>query len=218
MKLYSKTTLFGFFLLITGLMNTACKKQSSPPTNGNYVEGRVFDILSNQPIAGAYVELWEDDQGGETRLSSWDRRLGTATSDDSGWYRIPFEGCSDFMKQKGILARKGHYYTYPDPDLALVVCIAGRKTDYSLLPSSWLMVNIKNVNPLNEQDSIYLNLEGPLVFVGTQVDTTIFFQIESNGNRYFYWDVTKNNQPRPRDGGYVWCVTPFDTCNVQIHY
>jgi hypothetical protein len=122
------------------------------------------------------------------------------------------------MKQKGVFARKDYYYEFGDVNLALVVCVSGRKTDFGLLPSSWLKVNIKNVNPLNEQDSIYLNLDGPLVFVGTQVDTTIFFQIETNGNRYLYWDVTKNAQTAPREGGYAWCVTPFDTCNVQIHY
>lgn len=196
----------------------SCKKETPAQSESSYIEGRVYDILSNQPIAGAHVELWEDDRGGETRLSSWDRRIGTATTDDSGRYQIAFEGCGVSMKQKGILAAKGYYYKYPDPDLALVTCLPGRKTDFGLLPSSWLKVNIKNVNPLNEQDSVYLNLDGPLVFVGTQVDTTIFFQIETNGNRYFYWDVTKNAQTAPREGGYAWCVTPFDTCNVQIHY
>jgi len=216
----SKSIFYVFVLTLMSMFNFACKKDPVPttPDNLSFVEGRVYDFLTNEPIAGAQVELWEDDVGGDNRLSEWDRKLGTGITDASGRYKIPFEGCSNYMKAKGILARKENYFTWDNPDLLLINCGNDFQTDFSLVPSSWIKLNIQNVNPVNVNDSIFLSLTGPLELLGTQVDTTLFFELQSNDNLYFYWDVTKNGQTAPRSGGYVFCSTAFDTCSFDIHY
>lgn len=208
------------FLLVLccSLVLFGCKKESPTPVNTAFVEGVVLNLMTNEPIAGATVELWEDDMGGDTRLSAWDRKLGSTISDSLGRYKIPFEGCSNTMKQKGILAAKQNYYRYEDPGLNLINCTGDKLTVYQLIPSTWVRLNIKNIHPLNAQDSIFLSLTGPLVLKGTQVDTTLYFEIEGNSSRYFYWEVTRNGQTAARQGGFVFCSTPFDTCNYEIHY
>src|SRR6218665_1989234 len=137
-----------FITLILFCFAFSCKKEKYN-INAS-VEGYVIDVVTKDSLANTEVQLWEDDRGGSTGLSDFDRQIATTFTDAKGYYKISFTGSK--IKYYGIRAVKDFYDSVAD--LATFGARENFSINYPMYPLSWLKIHIQNVLPTYPNDSI----------------------------------------------------------------
>lgn len=193
------------------LFFSACRKNDKYKAFDTYVDGYILDGISGDSVAGAFVQLWQDDGGGSTKPKNYDRILATTMTDTTGYYRISFK--CDPLKTTAIVAKKSLYFYSDEIDMSMFAC--GRQGIlYTIQPLSWIRVHIKNTLPADGEDSIYFFHN--IYFKGLTTDTVFYRQIKTTDVQLDIWDVTKNGTT-VRHSAYTGC-RPFDTCTLNIFY
>jgi hypothetical protein len=205
---------FCVFLIVSSV--SSCKKDEYAPYD-TYVDGYIVDAATLDSVAGAVVELWEDDKGGSNLLGDYDRIIATAITDETGYYNIYFK--CDPLKGKAIVAKKSLFFYgkggFYDQNMDVSMFSCGRKNiNYKIIPLSWIRVHIKNVSPSDEKDSIYFFPQ--LRLTGVSVDTVFYREIESPNTQLDIWDVTKGGITT-RHSSVLKC-SPFDTCSLNVFF
>jgi len=199
-----------FLFICLLFISAGCKKvKNLEEITPTYIEGYVVNSITGDSVAGALVELWEDDKGGSVLLENFDTKLATFYTNDNGYYKFNFS-CSN-LKYYGIIAFKEYYTNYN----TLGVFSCNKITmSINLTPFSWLKIHLKNINPFNENDSIYYHYYFSLV--GDDIDTTLYRQFSSDVTQVDKWDVTKNGITTTHAA--INSCTPLDTCSLNIYY
>ncbi|MBP7713696.1 MAG: hypothetical protein IPJ93_05405 [Bacteroidota bacterium] len=197
-----------FITLILFCFSFSCKKENY--SINAYVEGYVIDVVTKDSLANTEVQLWEDDRGGSTGLSDFDRKIATTFTDAEGHYAISFTGSK--IKYYGIRAIKNLYDSIAD--LATFGARETFRMDYPMYPLSWLKIHIQNVLPSQPDDSIFFS---PNVNKkGENVDTVFYREFRSTSPQIDFWDITENGITT-RYSQITNCA-PFDTCQLNVIY
>ncbi len=205
-----KNYLYLTALVIIGL--TSCKKDRNlEKRTQTFIEGHIVNSITGDSIPGARVELWEDDRGGSLIIEDYDRKLGETKTDEKGYFKIHFL-CSN-VKAYGIIPYKENYTNYNT-----VTNVNCSRTSYQsgirLMPFSWLRIHIKNINPFDDNDSLYYYYHFSLV--GQNIDTVFYRTFAADAVQVNKWNVTKNGQTTSHYA--INTCSPHDTCSLNIYY
>ncbi|MBA3285811.1 MAG: hypothetical protein H0U27_12235 [Nitrosopumilus sp.] len=185
------------------------KDKSLEETTQTFIEGHIINSITGDSIPGARVELWEDDRGGSLLIEDYDRKLGETITDENGYFKIHYL-CSN-IKYKGIIPFKENITNYNT--VATVNC-SRTYVQKRLMPLSRLRIHIKNINPFDDNDSLYYYYHFSLV--GQNIDTILYRTFATDALQVDKWNVTKNAQTTSHYS-IITCL-PHDTCSLNIIY
>jgi hypothetical protein len=202
-----------FILLVPLLLCLAhCKKQRSDIT---VVEGFAYEFGTKKALVGASIWIVGPTSGctfGNCPLE--EIANSRVKTDANGHYRIEFR-----HESAGYYEMRGFFkalYTFPTEYRVVV----GEINSFKLLfvPPAWLAVHVKNVNPVNNNDSIVLNAPGfpSTTLAGTNINETRIRLVEGNSNQYItYWVTKRGIESVKRDS--ILC-TGHDTTHYYLNY
>jgi hypothetical protein len=181
-----------FFVLVSfSFLMVQCRKDAN-----NYIKvsGKVLEFGTNKPIANAKVGIYSE--GGAFLGTTWSNLVDTTRTDANGFYSIEKQGI-DNGSSFYVSAAANKYYTY-DPTKYVATGQDVMNNDIVLDPFAWIKVHVKNVNPLNDRDSIFLgNLVGPpsgeTIYTGKNVDLNFLNKVRGNLSMRATWTVARNN-------------------------
>lgn len=178
-----------FIALVLFLIS--CKKENTS------VSGKVLDSCTNQPLSNVLVEVY----GGEDSKSSTNRTtlIESTTTSTDGSYEISFRA-SYFDEVYWVLCA-GKRFDFVDKK-------KNNKIDLSITYASQksiLELQIKNITPFDNNDSIYIEANFPnslypnnikkYSYTGSAINRTESFKIDGCDPKLavLKWAVTKNN-------------------------
>ena len=172
-----------------------------------------MDRGTEVPILNTRVRLIEITYNGFSNPSK--RVIQSAISDAKGQFAFDFQWAEGLSYE--VDAIPNNYQTYYEVPIVKGDITQGQtnKVDCFLNPYSWVKYRVRNVNPLNEKDSISF-LGG--TFSGKDVDKTIVVKTAKLWSRpdSVYWSVIRNS---------VWTkyskpitIIPKDTVSFEINY
>ncbi len=156
-------------------------------------------VLNINPLAGSYTTP----VGGKTvRTDSTGRFEFIYTGPAYGQIGISFGGNNSYHNLGG--------YDYITP-------YTTQTHNIQLQPYGWLKLHVKNVNPWNGDDLLWVGIgNGNGLIENGIVDKTVFFKTPGNGKTTIGWGVTKNGiENIYRDTFYL---PGFDTTFYEILY
>ena len=197
-------------LVLFAFLFSSCRDKENAQIDAS-LEGYVIDAVTEDSVANARVEIWEDDKGGSNQHREYDRLIASGTTDNNGHFLLHFK-CDD-IKTRAVLARKQHYYYSEQISMDLIHCDT-KKINRFISPLSWVRIHIKNVNPISDDDSLYFH--HGIALKGMKVDTVFYEEFMSEVTRVDIWDITKNQQTVRK--GQITACAPLDTCLLEIFY
>lgn len=188
----------------------SCKKDENP-TETYHVWGQVIDHYFNKPVPNAIIRVYT---GQNTYSTNYERFRDIAyegRTDDSG--RFDFTYQTKKRNWKGVAAFKEGYF-----DSKGVYLISNGKIDKYLQPLKNINFHIKNIDPVDDADSIYIDmfLGVKKGFKGKNIDTTILISFQMDLSQRVEWVITQNGDSR-HTLAYIDCI-PLDTCTYKIHF
>lgn len=195
------------------LLLVQCHKE--PTSTFIKMSGKVLEYGTNKPIANAKVGIYEE--GGEFLGATWTRLLDTTRTDANGFYYFDkpnLDKGSSFF----IAATANKYYAY-DPNSYLITGQVVTNNDIVLDPFAWIKVHVKNVNPFDDRDSIFLDgIVGTLsgIHIGNNVDLNYVNTIRGNRPMEASWTIIKNNIRKIYAD--TLRINAHDTLKYQIFY
>jgi len=195
-----------FILLLCVLIIVSCKKKSE----NIIISGYIYSPLENKYLENVKVEL----KGQLYENNTWNSNYNTITSvttDATGNFYIEHEKVRTSSLK--IVATKNKYID-TEKNIPVDNIIPGEeyKMNLKIYPLSYLLINIKNELPANDNDeiTITLNLEtetcnsclqsNNFYYVGSQIDTMIFGKVYGEKTYTIEWttntngDITQNSQ------------------------
>ncbi|MEP7194957.1 MAG: hypothetical protein ABI851_00445 [Saprospiraceae bacterium] len=177
------------------------------------VDGRVFEFGSNKPLVNCMVvlkeEFHEPFSGGGIYYT-----IDTTYTDSIGYYVFDFK----HMKKDQVYS-----YSYVVEAIQPLYFSGGnsmeegfwnKNRDIILDPYAWIKVHIKNVNPFDEKD--YLWLGGGGDYYGININTSEVNIKFGNHSEEFVWYIGKNGiQVKKSDTVFV---AGHDTLTYEILY
>ena len=177
--------LFSVLLLSLG----SCDDNTPEILPHTIVKGRVLEYGTNEPVAGAKVNLL----GGEWSLGgSFGSIQDTFLTDADGYYEFTFKPKEGYIYY--LDAEKEQYWDFiPTLDFS---DYKENNLDIVLDPEAYLELHVKNINPFDNNDNIrysgFWSGGAAQDNLGVNID---FFDIKTvRGNRgvHIYWNVSKN--------------------------
>jgi|OM-RGC.v1.014300920 hypothetical protein len=186
-----------FFLVF--FLCFSCNKEAD---NIIEISGLIVDRINNSPINNVDILLEKKDFGGTTFSNSFDE-LETTTTNNYGEYEFSFQN-SNTVEYRITVSKDGFFsdQTVINPDLLSLEQV--NVFDFEIYSSSYLILNLINNSPFNNNDEIILNSDlissvvgscftNVLSLSGTAVDTTIECAVYGNQMVTFDYFVTKDN-------------------------
>ena len=177
--------LFSVLLLSLG----SCDDNTPEILPHTIVKGRVLEYGTNEPVAGAKVNLL----GGEWSLGgSFGSIQDTFVTDADGYYEFTFKPKEDYIYY--LDAEKEQYWDFiPTLDFS---DYKENNLDIVLDPEAYLELHVKNVNPFDNQDRIHSSFGGnsPDDYYGMSVDIFRRETVRGNRNINLTWGVVKNSE------------------------
>jgi len=193
MELHLATRINTFLLFcLVVLFGTGCFKFNEPGVSQNITwKGRVLERGTNKPLAKAKIYLYSarssgfDPLGGGSGSGSIIDSFYTAAN---GTYSFTyFDNIDDSYSLKGVA--DGYYLGESEGTLGTR---EDPRTDILLDPYAWIKFHVKNVNPYDDNDEIYIGSSKAIV--GSRVDTTFVSQEIGNAKFSFNNWVIKNKK------------------------
>lgn len=211
------------FIIIVILL-ISCRKNKEA---GTEISGTISNLHSGQGVSGIVVYLEAQEIQNGNFNSSW-RSVDEAISNSNGSYNLYFD-------KKNVIEYRIRYEApnyfgqeiFVNPDDVKVG--ENLVKNISIAGVSWMRVNVKNMNPVNNQDLFAYNISaGQLncpdpccnsdqkMFIGMNVDTSIVCLAESDHLIYLTGESIKNGQSNPfSSNGYL----PLgDTLEINANY
>lgn len=215
-KRIALASLVALFLIIN-----ACKKEDK---ENIIITGTVINPQNGSPISGAKVYLDGKILNGGVYNDNYSE-IANATTDASGTFEIktPYQVVSSYK----IRAFKNNYFDY-SKIIASESIEKGStySTTLSILPVSWVKLNINNVLNYSEDEIQYKYSGTPLscfdccsnqFLIGTgSYHTTYKCKVVGNQYNKFYWTVRRNGLTNPFTDS-IYCAA-FDTTVLNINY
>jgi hypothetical protein len=206
------------FLFILGCFSflmAQCTKDDSYLGDHTIAAGTITEAVSAKPVANVQMILYRCTYQvfGGSSCAIFD----STRTDAKGFYSFDFKHEKDYQYEidavpdskkyaiinNGFPVEKGRYRNM----INLV-----------LTPYSWVKLKIKNINPINQWDTIRI-FNGSPTSRGTHlgaVDFTDKYRVLSTAKEYIGWQVSKNGQVTSNE---VYLACPaFDTVTYQINY
>lgn len=169
-------------LTLSLMFTTSCNK-----SDNHSWEGTVLEYGSNKPVANATVYLVEKSSGGI---------LGPVGSSTEDSVTTGADGKFKFKFIDGPVAHyiRGKADLYYETELSRNGNSPSKtKKDLILDPHAWLRIHVKNVNPVDENDTIAFetfacNETG---FVGSDIDEELLCQFSGNKTHTLYYKTFK---------------------------
>lgn len=218
MKQYS----FLLFITLTISILFGCSKEDNPYEGKIHVEGQVLEKGKiPKPIPNAMVILSEVKVTGVFDPVYY-IPLDTVLSDKDGNYVLE--------RSANGLSGAYHIYAFADPEQYWnrsdepVIGKNIRKgvsvnNTLFIQPYGFVKVNIKNVNPVDDDDYFIINVGTPKgkTFLGKQVDDTYFARENGNDTITVYHDVLKTGQQYAAHKT-KYFLNSHDTLKLNINY
>ncbi len=213
------------FILLCIISILSCKRNKD---NMIDISGTVKNKISNNNIGDVQAILEFKEFGGTSYSNSYSE-IETTTTHQNGTYSFIFENRNAIEFR--IKFSNEQFYSEEiiiNPDDLDITDI--NIHDITMYSKSYLILNINNSNPFNNQDQLVLNFNnlisipsGPgacfsniISLTGATADTTIECQVYGGQNANFDYFVTKNNLTNQYNGS-VFC-TDGDTIIKSINY
>jgi 5-hydroxyisourate hydrolase-like protein (transthyretin family) len=211
------------FLLLP-LLLSSCRKNKEA---GTEISGTITNLHNGQGVSGIVVYLEAQEIQNGNFNSSW-RSVDEALSNSNGSYSLNFDKKN--VVEYRIRYEAPNYFSqeiFVNPDDVKVGVNLVR--NISIAGMSWMKVNVKNTNPVNNQDLFAYNISaGHLscpdpccnsdqkMFIGMNIDTSIVCLAESDHLIYLNGESIKNGQSNPYSAnGYL----PLgDTLVINANY
>lgn len=166
---------FIFFLLITSIFG--CKKRHEPLHGTLEISGKITDIISNQPIAGATVEL----TGIRTRFGhpEYDG-VATDTTDALGNYSFSYNADGEYEFQ--VYARKSPWYM-GSGNVAfqndIIKSLGTHILDLKCHRTAFAKINLVNTPPVDTISSIYFTGYNSIDLFDFYKDTILYLELSA---------------------------------------
>lgn len=211
-------------IIVLGLLLNSCRKNTE---SGTEISGKITNLHNGQGVSGIVVYLEAQEIQNGNFNSSW-RSVDEAISNSSGNYTLIFDKKN--VIEYRIRYEAPNYFNqeiFVNPDDVKVGENLIR--NISIAGMSWMKVNVKNMNPVNNQDLFsynisagHLNCPDPCCnpdqksFMGMNIDTSIVCLAESDHLIYLNGESIKNGQTNPYSAnGYL----PLgDTLVINANY
>ncbi len=201
-----KKSYYLLFLLVFFLTN--CKKDNS--LEDKIAKGRVVDLVTGEPVVGAYVALFES----AGNILQPGLKLSAETFTDT-------DGYFNFGSAKGdeVKATKANYY-----DSRYYTTIGNEYIHnpvVTLEPYAYINLHCKNVSKIYGGIGFYLLIKGKTVrFGGLDVDTIIRGSKIHSANTKLEYVLTRWWDGKAIDSLHNILITPrrFDTIDVYVNY
>lgn len=210
-----KTT---YICLALCLILSACGKNEVRPTT---ISGQALQYGTLEPIEGANVYLIASGGGDGNILTndlSW-TTLDSMLTDTEG--RYAFERIISGAPY--IVTELDDTRYAPQRDIIPVQKEGDNPIDLIFKPYAWFKIHLKNVNPHNTRDEIFLGGFGlgggsdQNRFIGSSIDTTIIGEVEANKNINLKWIIYKENNDDMEENDSFY-ISAFDTIDYEILY
>ena len=204
-----------FLLACFGFLLAQCQKDNTYLGDHTIAEGIITEEGSGKPVANVRMRLYKCTYQvfGSSSCSTFD----STRTDAKGFFSFDFKHEKDyqyeidavpdaekyFVRNNGAPVEKGRY---------------SNKINLKLTPYSWVKLKIKNVNPVNQWDTIRI-FNSSAISGGEHlgvVDITDTYRVASSTKEYLGWRISKNGQVTSKEV-YLNCA-PFDTTYYEINY
>ena len=209
-------------ILILAIILIGCQKKSETIS----LKGKVFDPNQNTYIKGARVTLQATLISSGVYSSAY-QDISSGLTDASG--NFSFDINVQHVVSYKIIIQKDSYFYYEkiiNPD----AWTPGQtySLSYNIYPEAYIKLDIKNVNPFDNNDVIYYAFAtgysdcteccSNKYFSGTGIQFNTIFKCKTFGavNADLIWHFTKNNIDTQYDS-IIYCK-PFDTTCIKIRY
>lgn len=213
-----------FFLLIILIISAgifSCNKEDPPASDSVFigdstkVEGRILEYGNNKPIPNATVVLREGLVYGFSGSPGYEN-IDTQYTDASGYYKFYFKHRVSGINSKYAFLYDIRVYAnqYFRTESGVQHGWWNKNRNIILNPYAWIKVYIKNVNPFDEMD--YLWLGGGGNYYGTNIDTSEILLVFGNRMEIIVWFIGHNKiKARVEDSIFV---IAHDTLFYEILY
>ena len=177
------------FLCMVLLIGSGCFKQDPAISENITWKGRVLERGTNKPLSKAKVYLYRKTSSGFDPLGGGSGAGALIdsfyTANDGTFSFTYFSDIAYSYSLKGV--SEGYYLGESEGTLGTR---KDPRTDILLDPMAWIKFHVKNVNPYDEYDLIYVDRYKPLQ---GKIDTTLFKETRGNVSFDIVWWVEKNN-------------------------
>lgn len=192
-----------------------CHKDDTFLDDHTIAEGIITEEGSGKPVANVQMRLRRCIY--QVFGSSSCTTIDTTRTDAKGFYRFDFKHETDYQYEARA-APDSEKYLVKNNDYPLEKGRYRNNINLILTPYSWVKLRIRNVNPINQFDTIRIFNSSPISrgeHLGI-VDITDKYRVLSTTKEYIGWRISKNGQVTSGEI-YLTCP-PFDTVTYQINY
>lgn len=214
-----------FLIFTTTLFFGACKKNEEPePVT---FSGQINDPVQGIPVANATVKIALQQSANNNVINTGFVVMASTTTDANGNYSITFSP-ENPVTYRLIVEKNLYFGQQTDYSHNAIATGSNTTTNFNINPVGWFKVNIKNVNPVDNDDVILFQNTSEnngcatccsntaVSFTGMNVDTYILCQRVAHPNITYSWFVTKNGNLTTFNSSTSGIVG--DTAVVTINY
>ena len=185
-QLTKRNKILLFFLAV--LFGTGCYKDNPVGDHDVLWKGRILEKGTNKPVPNADIFLYEHELDGDLWGGSPRILTNSYKADGEGWYQFTFNDLAKHGYEIQVVANEYYESKKMSPNEVNGVS----KMDVVLDSYAWIKFHVKNVNPYDDNDEIYIGSSKAIV--GSRVDTTFVSQEIGNAKFSFNNWVIKNKK------------------------
>ena len=192
-----------------------CKKDNSYLGDHTIAEGIITEKGSGKPVKNVQMRLRRCTY--QVLGSSSCETIDTLRTDTKGFFKFDFQHEKDYQYEIRAVPDTEKYYVV-DNDAPLEKGRYNSKINLLLTPYSWIKLRIRNINPVNQWDTIRIFNSSAKrgEYLGGIVDVTDKYRVHSTVKEYIGWRVSKNGQVTFKEI-FLDCI-PHDTIFYDINY
>jgi hypothetical protein len=184
-----------FFVLVSfSFLMVQCRKDDTYLGDHTIAEGIITEEGTGKPVANVQMRLRRCTY--QVLGSSSCEMFDTTRTDAKGFFKFDFKHEQDYQYEVRA-APDAEKYLVKNNDAPLEKGRYSNKINLILSPYSWVKLTVKNVNPVNQLDTIRIFNSSAISrgeYYGTFVEFTDKYKVLSSNKEYLGWRISKNGQ------------------------
>ena len=196
-------------------MMARCQKDNTYLGDHTIAEGIITEKGSGKPVANVQMRLRRCTY--QVFGSSSCETIDTMRTNTKGFFSFDFKHEKEYQYEIRAVPDAEKYFV-ENNDAPLEKGRYSNKINLLLTPYSWVKLRIRNVNPINQWDTIRIFNSSPNrgEYLGGVVDVIDKYRVFSTVKEYIRWRISKGGQVTTHEV-YLDCPA-HDTVTYQINY